>query len=115
MMLSNCPVCGDPLLNEYLGVFMIKQKCTKRLDHWIEIKSKDDWGDNGKVYQITVRISDNPRTLAVWYPMSNELQIHRETSKRPLTVPITALPYFIPDLYDYPKLINKIKMALIFS
>lgn len=94
---------------------MLKQRCAKRLDHWIEIKSRNDWGESGEVYSIVVRVSSTPKVLAVWYPCSEELQIHRETSKRPLTVPITALPYFFPDLSDYPKLIDKIKMALLFS
>ncbi len=108
---AKCPTCGDPLITDYNGVYTIINKCFKYIDHRIEIKARQS---DDEVYQISILLSGIPLRWAIWHPLVKELVIHRVDKDKSETSG-TPIPYFEPQLSDYPKLIDKLKTYIVFS
>lgn len=107
-----CPVCSDEFRCEKTSIqeLLIESKlCDRHDDHMIAYTM--DSGDNKQVATISITIQDD--LGATWFLNSKKLTIHglnwnssRKTS---------YLPFFEPDLTDYPTLVNKIKTYVLFS
>lgn len=104
---SNCPVCGDVMLTNYgTSSFGFTKSCVSRLNHRIVIQAYD---------QMILKISilyESPQVWAVWHPLPERLEI-QDINKKPVIG--TPIPYFEPDLSNYPKLLDKIRTYLVFS
>jgi hypothetical protein len=107
---SNCPFCGDPLLNEFIktveGACYTNKICNKRLDHKIIIRPclrNDDYVD-----WICIPYSKDANIL--WHMGPGSLIISNTTNGNRL-----YLPFFQPDLSNHKKLLNKIKTYILFS
>jgi hypothetical protein len=106
---TKCPFCGDSLRNEYI---LIQQKveylnlvCDKRLSHSITIRPcrrNEDYVD-------WICIPLNPSTNVIWYMGIGSICINNGVTKD------IDLPFFIPNLTNFRKLIDKVKTYLVFS
>lgn len=108
-MLIDCPVCGGPLLNTYLGNpdrQLLQKSCTKRLDHKLFYVSKFD--NHDEIELISIHVS--PGILAMWTTDLKELEIRRVTETTGF-----KLPYFEPNFKNYKKLVTKLRTYLTFS
>ncbi len=106
----NCPICGDPLLNYFgsdpYGAAFIQKSCDKRLSHKLFIVVVEE-----QVHSINVPLPYKLGWQATWLLKSQELWIvHPEDNGSPV-----ILPYFEPDLTDFPKLLQKIQTYMVFS
>lgn len=106
-----CPTCGDPLETQYEGVYTIIKKCARHINHRIEIKARQE---DDEIYQISVLLPGLPVRWAIWHVIVRELVIHK-VDKKVNDVEGSPLPYFEPDLSNYPKLTNKLITYLVFS
>lgn len=117
-----CPYCGDAMLNNYIDMndsTVLSQICSLRPDHVIKIRSNAD----GKSYHrmadtLTVRVDMSPpMTWAIWDFREQTITI----AKSSFTYTVgkkhgsTLIPFFEPDLSDYPKLIDKLRTYIAFS
>jgi hypothetical protein len=107
---AKCLVCGDVMATTFGGIITLKE-CARNPSHNLKLLSNDD---SDEVSKISIKLSNNPATWATWHVLSRELRIHNftKTLSRILGDP---LPYFEPDLTDYNKLVNKVKLYIIFS
>jgi hypothetical protein len=106
----DCPFCGDPLLNDFReaagGIIYLTKTCNKRIDHTIKIRACRL--DNDYVDWICIPYSDNTNVL--WYMGTGSLILNNTSSGSDY-----RLPFFEPDLSNYKKLVQKIKIYLLFS
>lgn len=125
-MPSHCPTCGDPMLLEYRGEWRQTLVCQKRLNHYIKLTGHlSDDSLHDEVYAIRVRLNSKvPPTWAEFvinpsanyiYIWSGDSQIVWRSDKQRFQMAGTALPYFEPDLTNYNKLVEKVKIYLLFS
>jgi hypothetical protein len=106
---SNCPFCGDPLLNEFVttveGGYFINKTCNKKLDHKITIRActkNDDYVDF-----IFMPYTKNANVI--WYMGPGHLIINSSDGTD------LQLPFFVPNLSNYKNLIEKIQIYVLFS
>jgi hypothetical protein len=118
---AKCPYCGSPMLNDYtdslINATLLNQSCVMHLDHAIKIRSHAD-NKNYRVHTIMVRIAIGPPgTWAMW----NLDELTLVVAKGSLLTPEgmrnrgTSVPFFVPNLSDYPKLVDKIKTYIVFT
>ena len=113
-----CPVCGDPLLTEFLmrssTTNELIKSCTRRLSHHIQFAVH---GEN--VFRLSIRITLD--LSADWVFDKNngqglKIEIWKDKKNIKNAASIAAtFPYFEPDFSNYKKLIAKIKTYLLFS
>lgn len=107
---SLCPCCRQPMVNESVptvGIAYWRKHCHKRIDHTINITTVPGHDDDIKRLSLIVKdgviITWEPENKRCWISRTWDLEWRYE------------LPYWEPDLSNYPKLINKIKIYLLFS
>jgi len=101
------------MMTEYKGVYSIVKRCFKHLNHQIEIKANEL---DDEIFRISVCLTSRGpvASWAIWHVLSEELRIHRSGEGIIDTLGV-ALPYFEPDLSNYPKLLDKLKTYMVFS
>lgn len=102
---EKCPVCNDPMLNEYMPLYLVKS-CKLKLNHKVEMTV-----NNANVV-TTLTIGITNKLHATWRFDNNKVYVWEWGFAKDL---ITYLPFFEPDLSDYKKLVKKIKTYLVFS
>jgi len=111
---THCPKCGDSLLNTYNTSIDDRYSfwtmtCRKRLDHQFYCSTKGSSQDELITIEITLRTS--PVTWIIWDFLGRHISIAKENE----ITRHTDIPFFEPDLSNYPKLIQKIKTYVIFD
>jgi hypothetical protein len=105
-----CPACGDNMLTSYKGSVSFFKGCKRYLDHRIEFQANTE---TNRVVKLEIWIS-KVKSVArwEWYVSNNLLAMYYGDTG---ATRIIDLPFFEPDLSDYPGLIDKVKMLLTFS
>jgi hypothetical protein len=107
-----CPYCEEIFTDEHqdMGNIVFANKICQKLSHKIEIRASIR---NNEIVDI-IRIPYSPTADIIWYMLAEHLIINFFPDP---TISSTSvhLPFFVPDLSDYPKLLAKVKLYLIFS
>lgn len=125
---SNCPKCKLPMLNEDLVGFDYRRKditnywrlSCKNIDHEIEAYTDPDNSFSLCLDRLRITIMSPSQKYALWSFPKNTLVILSHNSF-PSSAMIASfpqelkLPFFIPDLKNYDKLINKLRTYIAFS
>ena len=105
----NCPICGDPLVNNYSdlpkGRERLTKKCSKRLNHNIMIRACDSNHD----YIDWISIPWNDTDVINWYYGVGSLLLSTIKGVD------YHIPWFEPDFSDFKRLKEKLKTYLVFS
>lgn len=106
---THCPFCKDPLLNLYTGNRdqYLDKVCNKKVGH--KITFAINVFDDDSVLWIAIPLSLDVSVL--WYPSSKSMWLKNTKD----SVANQELPYFVPDLSNYKKLITKVKTYILFS
>ena len=99
-----CPKCGDPLLNEPCTIYDLWIKsCTNKLSHNFNL-----------IYRL-----DEHEARQIIIEIRPFIRMRFNLVEKTLTClngfSINDLPYFEPNIYEYDKLISKIKTYLVFQ
>ena len=96
------------MLTNFQGSFIVKE-CWKHPNHKIKI-----WGgeNTNQVYSIQIIVSIKPPLWATWNFLTQDLTVNTVELHKALG---TVLPWFEPDISDYRKLVEKIRLYLVFS
>ena len=107
----HCPKCKNILITIYKPYSLkreyLSKRCDKFIDHYVSFVTGTN---HSKVEYFCIRFKYNPPITAMWNFVNNEITVHG--GEQPGYV---LIPYFEPDIENYDKLINKIKMCLIFN
>lgn len=108
---SQCPYCKRNLVNEYIpgpqGTSHWRKSCTHIPNHSITIYT--DPGNDDEIGTLFIRVKIG--LLISWNFTKKECKLLK--SLEPLSD--LNLPFFEPDLSNYTKLIEKIKIYILFS
>jgi hypothetical protein len=104
---TNCPFCNGPLINEYEQRF-INKYCSKYIDHNILIRPWTTDTNQVDFISIDYGFKDKVADRIIWY-FTGQILLCRVNGKD------YELPWFEPDLSNYSKLVNKIKLYTIFQ
>jgi len=128
---TNCPMCNDPLLNEFHYSFgdISYKVCNKRVDHKIHIKYHSD---TNMVTDMNYTFSNN-KTIVSWDFVQNKIYISPNIIVKGRSVGYTTsimtssmvphilltcktqIPWFEPDITNFPKLLKKLRTYICFS
>jgi hypothetical protein len=121
-MLSNCPCCHDPLLNEFYestsGFEYLRKRCTLKLNHYfmcVIILYKDDDIQSmtrDEMTSMIIRINSKLNIYAVWNFQAEILMLQKGCDANAET--FTCLDFFVPDLSNYRKLVKKLNIYRVF-
>lgn len=112
---ASCPIC-NALLQDYKDDILADHETVKRCfdeKHHISFLII-----NKELNQVSISFDIEAGQDAVWFNLNTALPIFAIVKTNAQGVGRFShqlLPYFEPDLSDYPKLINKIKIYLLFS
>ena len=122
---TNCPYCGDPLLNNYVDMkdkTILSQICSLKLDHAIKVRSLANDKSPKIVELVSVRL-EKPSTKGI--PSKWAMWDFREQRLTVVSSIYTffveqennsvVLPFFEPDLSNLPALIDKVKTYIVFT
>lgn len=107
---TQCPCCSRNLLNENMptvGLAYWRKSCYWMPNHKIIIHTIP--GNDDAVHRITIRVREglmiswDLKEQTCWLSKSMDLEWNQ------------MLPFFEPDLSDYKKLMNRIKIYILFS
>lgn len=107
----NCPVCGDAMLNvfppaeDFSGEKLTKY-CTNKLNHKITMLVSGD-----EVTQVSIDLGNGLE--AIFMLLLNKIWI--QPTKASKKEGFQVLPGFEPDLSNYKKVVDKVKLYLVFS
>lgn len=102
---ANCPSCKRPLLNKFL-FSTIEKECIQ-INHYFKCISR---GDIPIIIEIEIDVKS--RTRLRWnYPL-NIISIYKFTEIHKLDE--SGIPWFEPDLSDYPRLLRKLRKYVLF-
>jgi hypothetical protein len=120
-------MCNDPLLNEFHYSFSdISYKvCNKRVDHKIHIKYHSD---TDMVTDMRYTFSNN-RTIIFWDFVEKKIYISPHIIVKGRSIGATTMggsntslflkdhqiPWFEPDITNFPKLLKKLRTYICFS
>lgn len=108
-MPSKCPICREPLLNDYQNIARgrtrLTKKCHKFLDHRITIRASDI--DHTYINWISIPWGD--KSVINWYYGTGRLLLNTIEGID------YHIPFFEPDFSDFKKLKDKLKTYLVFS
>jgi len=119
---SKCPKCGDILVYEFGNHNSYSHKfCKKRLSHSLDLF----FGDDTLVTMFYKEPNAESKLMITWDFIKLRIFIGPQIVLKGRSVGITTmaaypawsnteLPWFEPDLDDFPKLINKIKTYICF-
>ncbi len=124
---SKCPICGDILVNDFFPAIAKSTKaCDKRLNHIFKLVIDENY--NLLVMSYTdLKNSKKSKFSVSWNFVERRIFIGPSILIKGRTVgpttmtpgweyqSTTKLPWFEPDLSDFPKLLNKIKTYMCFS
>ncbi len=106
---DKCPFCGGVLRNDYVRVTptfsYLNLVCDKRLGHSITIRPCHSNTD----YVDWISIPMNPKTNVIWYMGTGSVCINKNDGNN------LYLPFFLPDLSNFRKLLDKVKTYVVFS
>ena len=106
---AKCPFCSGVLRNDYIPVTATFQYlnlvCDKKIGHSITIRPCK----SNQEYVDWISIPLNPSTNIIWYMGIGSVCVNDSEART------TWLPFFLPDLINFRKLIDKIKTYLVFS
>ncbi|MFA6609042.1 MAG: hypothetical protein WCT07_04010 [Candidatus Paceibacterota bacterium] len=118
---TKCPVCGDILVYEF-GFDRTTKSCKRRLSHTFRVVL------NEHSSLIIMSYKDlNTKLIISWNFVERKIFIGPYISIKGRSVgattiaPVwdhkstTVIPWFEPDIYDFPKLLKKIKTYICFS
>ena len=105
----NCPICNDPLVNDYdniaRGRTRLTKKCYKRIDHRITIRACDTNHD----YINFISIPWGDKSVINWYYGTGHVLLNTVEGVD------YHIPWFEPNFSDYKRLKEKLKTYLVFS
>jgi len=136
---SHCPKCKQPMLNESQVGFdrgysmgltkgpglrrFWQLSCSKSLDH--RIVANTNINDNAILDGLSIHIimptADEGGKFALWDFANKYLSILESTLITPRTRSLSwkerelEIPFFIPDLSNYDKLLNKLRTCITFG
>lgn len=111
-----CPICHDAMLNTFIcaDINLNVKKCYKHPDHYIKTVANSF---TEIIYEIQIKINNNPLTWANWNFTYKRLYVFAGDSDADFfakTPFMTELPWFEPDLNNYKKLVQKIHTYIVF-
>jgi hypothetical protein len=111
-VLSHCPKCHGPLLNEAVPTISLPywtKSCLNKPDHKFIITTVP--GNDDLIVRITLQVKTD--LMVTWDPTTSKCWVSDDWDLFPH--PAMYIPYFEPDLSDYQKLIDKVKLYVLFS
>lgn len=116
--ITNCPSCQKPLVNDTIVSVRgerLRQTCTKNLDHKFIL----DLDEKDQICRLSIGIDVGDKIRFTWICSRAEFFVSKivftEKGSRKGFRHTLDLPYFEPDLSDYPRLVQKLRTYLIFS
>lgn len=107
----NCPLCGDPLINDQKPIQNVYTKeCRRRLSHILEI---DYDGETDEVVNVILTYDRTNKSQVFWFYRFKEVTVVSNANDDGGND--LRLPWFEPDLSNLKKLIQKIKIYILFS
>jgi hypothetical protein len=106
---SDCPICGDPMISDYITDFLLTKTCDKRLNHSLILKVY-----NERVSLIKLVIDRRIAEEIIWVESKKDLLVIKRDLITNKSININ-LPWIDPDFSDYKKLCNKIRTLIVFS
>lgn len=106
----NCPICGDPMLNEFIrgsSTSYINKRCMKRITHDILIREMPTTND---IDFISLKIDHGAQII--WYFYTKSILVNTYYGD---IIKDLYIPWFEPDFSDIKKLLSKIKTYMVFS
>ena len=91
----------------FIGQFVISKECKLRLNHFIKLSAYL----NQNVFNIKILIDNKKNLLLHAYWEYNQKQIYVGSTG----ISDLILPWFEPDLSQYPKLVKRIKLLILLS
>jgi len=115
-MPSLCPVCRDPMLNDYLASLnanktVLRKSCKRRLNHRLYIESVP--GEDDNIRDIYLVGGDYQHEIS-WNLDKRYVSITRWHGKLIENNPI-ILPFFEPNFSNLKSLYTKLKLCITFS
>jgi hypothetical protein len=118
---NNCPICNDVMLTEFKGEYTTLKTCLKHLSHGIKITAGNNKDRVMEVDLIALRLNDTSTKWIYWrydshlYVVTFPALMQGMQGMQSSPSLRLRLPYFAPDFSDYNKLMNKIKLYILFS
>ena len=125
---TKCPKCGDNLINDFVSIeLQIIKGCEKRINHKFSMRARaiDNFIFSMR-YTINNKIPNKP-TIIYWDFIAKKLIINPYILIKGRSVGATTMgvqgyskesmleiPWFEPDISDFPKLLGKIKTYMVF-
>lgn len=115
---SRCPLCDDPLVNQFNmhGDIIVYKNCRKRQSHIFSCMECND-----HTHRLVFTLSVNPPLSVAFLMDISGIEVARIgvgkelPSEQAIISASLELPFFEPDFSDIKKLINKIKILISFS
>jgi hypothetical protein len=110
-----CPSCNDALRNNFLDqngikIQRIEKICDKHLTHQFRCYGYDN---TDTIYAIDVEIDKENKIHALFQLATQQILVYKG---KKLYIPDSLkLPYFVPDLTCYDKLISKLRTYILLS
>lgn len=115
----NCPICGDPLVNTFNERHegIVYKNCRLRPDHIFSCMTVSEENGVEVVGRIVFTLSMSPMLSVELHPGNKTMGIDKNAPSTMASLPVhNRLPFYVePDFSNYPKLVNKIKIYILFS
>lgn len=107
----NCPICNSPLMNNFQERRfkpVLTKYCNIKLNHNFSFEVQLD-DNQDTVKDMTLIYND---LYIMWFPDEKRCLAWNKKNRTSLAI---SLPYFEPNFSNYQKLIEKIKLCILFS
>lgn len=122
----NCPICGDPLINTFNTTTnqVVYKNCRLRHDHIFScavfldyFMDTENYGIKDRIERAVFTLSISPPLSIVIFPYVGVMDISKSLPNKEAVISNTKrlLFYIEPDFSDYKKLVNKLKIYILFS
>lgn len=103
-----CPYCGSIMITSFEGVYSTSKICALILDHWIRLSA---YNADDNIFAIRIRVDNRKDILSHAYWNFNDKELNFDSTRGEQI----NLPWFDPDLSNYPKLCERVKLLVLLS
>lgn len=112
---TNCPSCNGALRNNFLDqngvkISRIEKICDLHLNHRFSCYGYDN---TDTIFAIDIEVDKESKIHAFFQLATQHIYVYK--GKKLYMPDSLKLPFFVPDLSDYPKLVNKLRTYVLLS